>query len=247
VEDCKVHRPQVSRQPLGGPTGECKSEAHMLSRVVLLGIVLVGDLSCSHDDPTSPTPTTKEFTIPLSVGTTWVYQYSYRSSYHLMEWYETHGVHTWRVLTAEAGSLPRTYGLTASTRDTVHHTMITGQSTMLDTTYVLEQSTPFSAILSQDSLILGWASMAQVRPGSPDPLQRIPRVVAVGADTLILSIGSSGVGGVATYLSGVGLIKYDAVMALSTSTYEKHLALLTVSVKGKPQRDDEGRLTSGCT
>ncbi len=204
----------------------------MLIRMLMLGLMLVTGLSCTNDDPTSPTPTTQEFTIPLSEGTTWVYQYSYSSSQNLVDYYQIHGVRTWQVVSPEVGSLPRTYSLTASTRDTVRHQMITGSGTGLDTTYVIEQSTPFSAILSPDSLVFGWAFMAQVRPGpSADVLQRLPRVVPIGTDTLKLSIGASGAGGVAAYVSGIGLTRYDAVLSAAHSTYVEHIILVSVSVK----------------
>lgn len=212
-----------------GPT----KDGQMLIRRLLLCLMLVAGLSCTKDDPESPlpAPTTHEFTIPLTQGTTWVYRYTYHSSEENSNWFEIHGIRTWQEIVTGTSTVPHIYGLMASIRDSVHHTMITGQSAMLDTTYVIEQSIPFYATVSQDSIDFGWGSMMRIHIWAPDSLLRLPRVVPVSTDTLNLSLGPQGAGGVARYVTGIGLVKYDFILAVAKSTYEEHLVLLSVSVK----------------
>lgn len=167
--------------------------------------------------PTPPVTTTKQFIFPSSVGNTWTYQYVGS------KWENdvVGGVHTWTTIGSDGrgrylmldirqdsdkyGSLPTTFSI--------------------DSVYFTLSSTPDSIIL----VFPEWLPSSPVRSEFA-VAHRIPLFIPSNTDSVV--IDHSFMGSVlnyerATYISGVGLVSYDAIAGSQAHHPGSRLTLLS--------------------
>jgi len=178
-------------------------------RRFMLCVLFVHGLSCTKNDALTPQAVapTMDFVIPFTIGRTWVYDHEYTYASYDMFTKTMRGVQIWQVMSVQVGPTLTTYSLNAFTRDTVYDAKrMPPDGAWWDTTYVSEQTIPFSAVVALDSINVGWLSMVQLGLGNRQLLERVPHIVPAGKDTLTLSA----VDGLrnATYVTGLGLIKF---------------------------------------
>ena len=159
-----------------------------------------------------------EFNIPLAVGTEWTYGYTYRSNAQDHEYKNITGIHTWRLLSADTTSMPRTYGFVAHKVDSVWHRTRDGRTGgYIDTSYHVVQDIPFTARVSVDSITIQWP--ATIAQGSI-PVDRILRFVDKGTTALRLKgIFSGAINYDALYEQGKGLVSYASSISVMSGAY----------------------------
>ena len=159
-----------------------------------------------------------EFNIPLAVGTEWTYGYTYRWNAQDHEYKNITGIHTWRLLSDDTTSMPRTYGFVAHKVDSVWQRTRDGRTGgYIDTSYHVVQDIPFTARVSVDSITIQWP--ATIAQGSI-PVDRILRFVDKGTTTLRLKgIFSGAINYDALYEQGKGLVSYASSISVMSGAY----------------------------
>jgi hypothetical protein len=159
-----------------------------------------------------------EFSIPLAVGTEWTYNHTYRWHAKDNEFKDITGIHTWRLLSADTTSMPRTYGFVAHKVDSVWHRTRNGQTGgYIDTSYYVVEDIPFTAKVSVDSITIQWpATIAQ----GTIPVDRILRFVDKGTTTIRLKgIFGGAINYDALYEQGKGLVSYASSISVMSGAY----------------------------
>jgi len=200
----------------------------MFMRRIALCVLILCSLSCTSENPlsSSSSATDEDSFFSLVDGGKWVY--THQSSAFVMNSYTEimRGVHTWLVLSKDAGTGVTTYSLQSGEIDTVHYGQyLPSNGNWVETTYVSTSTVMFAAEQSQDSIRIHWYGTLNAG-SSGGILEAVPRHVPAGTDTLTFSddVGFRRV----AYVRDIGLVSYSYTLVAAHSMFTESLILIRI-------------------
>jgi len=178
-----------------------------------VGPIMALILLCSCSGPTMPTaPAAPRISFPATLGTQWTYSYKYHYYYVMtFEGEDWAGSRLWQVMSVSSNPKATTCVIQCTSQDTVHlwsrfpHPLY---GTVRDSTYVSKSISTFPVVVSSDTIVASWHRTVLAVYYDSTALTQFSRIVASTADTLRLQTEDRS----AWYLSGIGLVRYTAVI-----------------------------------